>query len=314
MTMRRVLWVLAGAVAAAVMLSGGKAFGDHGSSDLLHACVSNSGALKASDSCKSGEPGVVLVTEGALVSIERRVAALETGNADLRSRVSDLEAKNSDLRALLAGVTRSGDTLTFTGMNLHVLNGLGSTATTNGTGNLVVGYNGLRDGRENQRSGSHNLVVGDEQNYTSYGGLVAGSLNTVSAPYASVSGGAKNTASGKSASISGGFGSTANGEAASVSGGRGNTASGLMASVSGGRRSKAMGLYSSVTGGSTNEVTGYAATTSGGRHNVASGPVSSVSGGADNVAEGESSSVSGGSSRTASGRFDWLGGSMFADD
>jgi hypothetical protein len=43
--------------------------------------------------------------------------------------------------------------------NVHVRNGLGETATTNATGNLIVGYNEDFLGDED-RSGSHNLVVG----------------------------------------------------------------------------------------------------------------------------------------------------------
>jgi len=56
-----------------------------------------------------------------------------------------------------------------------------------------VGYNHLRD-TINDRTGSHNLLVGDENNFNSYGGLVAGSLNTISAPYSSVGGGYHNKA------------------------------------------------------------------------------------------------------------------------
>jgi len=38
-------------------------------------------------------------------------------------------------------------------------------------------------------NGKGNLIVGDQQVYTSYGGLVAGGGNFLRAPYASVSGG-----------------------------------------------------------------------------------------------------------------------------
>jgi hypothetical protein len=148
--------------------------------------------------------------------------------------------------------SRQGDDITIDGANLHIVNGLGATnglptdptsidpahTVVNGLGNLIVGYNELRAGLpglgSDDRSGSHNLVVGSLQNFSSFGGLVAGELNSISGAYASVSGGYANRASGIQASVSGGDGNIASGGAASVSGGDGNTASGNFASVSGG--------------------------------------------------------------------------------
>lgn len=47
-------------------------------------------------------------------------------------------------------------------MNLQVINGEGATAdTANGLGNLIVGYNEDTD-VPSDRSGSHNLVVGED--------------------------------------------------------------------------------------------------------------------------------------------------------
>jgi hypothetical protein len=137
----------------------------------------------------------------------------------------------------------------ISGTNLHVVNGMGSTDTTNALGNLIIGYNALRGGGLDVRTGSHNLVLGDANNYTFYGGMVAGSNNTISAPYASVSGGASNTASGNVASVSGGLGNMASGIYASVSGGAQNTANSFWASVSGGASNTASGQYASVSGG-----------------------------------------------------------------
>ena len=45
--------------------------------------------------------------------------------------------------------------------------------------------------------------------YSSYGGLVAGESNAISAPHASIIGGEFNTASGSASSVSGGYGNTA---------------------------------------------------------------------------------------------------------
>jgi hypothetical protein len=111
-----------------------------------------------------------------------------------------------------------GTTFLFTGINVQIVSGAGATdASPNGKGNLIIGYNAANHGQT--RTGSHNLVVGDEHEYTSYGGFVAGHHNAVSGHFASVSGGESNTASGPYASVSGGESNTASGVFASISGG-----------------------------------------------------------------------------------------------
>jgi hypothetical protein len=92
----------------------------------------------------------------------------------------------------------------ITGANLRLLNGLGSTETTNGLGNLIVGYHEPRDNGETRQTGSHNVVVGQEHQFSSFGGLVVGLQNEIRGAYASVSGGVRNTAAGEHASVSGG--------------------------------------------------------------------------------------------------------------
>ena len=94
--------------------------------------------------------------------------------------------------------------LVITGANLRLLNGMGVTETTNGTGNLIVGYNEPREEGENRRTGSHNVVVGKQHQFSSFGGLVVGLQNEIRGAFASVSGGVRNTAAGEHAAISGG--------------------------------------------------------------------------------------------------------------
>jgi trimeric autotransporter adhesin len=271
--------------------------------ETVYLCADNGGALRlvsSPSSCKKNEKSLALATEAALAardtritSLEGRVTALETANTSLQGKVGSLEA-------LLAGVTRDGRTLKFTGMNLQIVNGQDSTATTNSLGNLIIGYN-AQPTTSATRSGSHYLVVGDQHEWTSYGGILVGYRNTASAPWASVSGGAGNAASGNWASVSGGAGNTASGGGASVSGGQANTASGYAASVSGGGFNTSRGDWTSVAGGEYNTA-GYdqAASVSGGRGNTASGQSASVSGGANNTASSYFASVSGGGSNTAS--------------
>jgi len=260
--------------------------------------------------------------------------------ASLQSQISSLQASVNQLTTLLQNVTRAGNEITFSGVNVHIVNATGTTdGTVNGLGNLIVGYNELR-GSGDDRTGSHNIVVGSRLNYASYGGLVAGRSNTISGAYASVSGGAYNTASGSYASVSGGAYNTASGSYASVSGGYGNMASGSYASVNGGGYNTASANVTSVSGGDHNRASAYNASVSGGRNNIASGDYSFIGGGGGvNVEDGnqafanysailggfrnisgdpdlsyhnigEKSTVSGGAENTASGLYASISGGV----
>jgi len=207
-------------------------------------------------------------------------------------------------------------------VNVRIVNGTGTTdGTVNGLGNLIVGYNESR-GATDDRSGSHNIVGGIRNNYSSYGGLVVGYMNTISGACATVSGGHENTADGETASVSGGVQNIASGLLASVSGGAANTASGDNSSVSGGDHNLAYSHYSSILGGEYN-VAGITsgghdesqkATVSGGNANTANGPVAHISGGRDNIATGWYSVVSGGASRSVLNTDDWRAGGYFQEN
>ena len=106
----------------------------------------------------------------------------------------------------------------------------------NGLGNLIVGYD-IDAGRA---TGSHNIIVGDQQTFTFYGGIMAGSRNELSAPR----------------SVVFGFGNTAGGEWSSVTAGDFNTAAGIGSSITGGAYGTATGVVSSITGGYRNAVGG----------------------------------------------------------
>ena len=193
----------------------------------------------------------------------------------LEARITALESTVNNLLARFFGVTRNGDNITFSGVNVHIVNGTGTTdGAVNGLGNLIVGYNEPR-GSGDSRTGSHNIVTGARNNYSSYGGLVAGNYNSISGDYSSVSGGNANTASGSYSSISGGTGSTASGLYASVSGGAINNAIGNYSSISGGGSNRATGLYSYIGGGGgSNEKYG----------NIAVADYSAILGGLNNLA------------------------------
>ena len=97
--------------------------------------------------------------------------------------------------------TQVGTEVFFIGCNVNIQSGSGSTdGQTNGLGNLVVGYKANTGGKG--RTGSHNLIIGDEHDYVSFGGLLSGSGNTISAPWA-VAFGTTNIASGSGATVTG---------------------------------------------------------------------------------------------------------------
>ena len=169
-------------------------------------------------------------------------------------------------------------TVEFSGANVQIVNGEGKTATTNGTGNLVIGYDEHEGGRP--QGGSHNLILGEDQGFTSYGGFLAGEANFVSGAFASVSGGLENEAHGFASSVAAGEANVAFGSESSVTGGFGNEAVGSVDTVAGGFANNAGPEEgASVTGGEKNEALGVASSVSGGEGNKAKGKFSSILGG-----------------------------------
>ena len=117
---------------------------------------------------------------------------------------------------------------------MHIVDGSGYTDDNgkplSGLGNLIVGY----DENATTTNGSHNIVCGTQNSFSSYGGLVAAYDNTISGGYATVTGGSVNKATDSGASVSGGYSNTASGRYAAVSGGEFNIASDYYSSVGGG--------------------------------------------------------------------------------
>lgn len=222
-------------------------------------------------------------------SLVKRVAVLESQVATLQSQVSSLQTALATVQAnpvLSLGPYVSVDPNPENGLkgpnvivkaaNVHIESGSGSTVDTTGLGNLVVGYDEdlfNPSAIDSNRTGSHNLIVGPQHEFTASGGLVAGFSNFVSAPHG-VAYGECNAAGSTAfpflcllsvtvgkfdgASVSGGHDNTANGFWSSVGGGTGNTASGTQSTVSGGAINTASGDSSSVGGGAGQTASGTA--------------------------------------------------------
>ncbi|MEE4185800.1 MAG: hypothetical protein V2J12_08540 [Gammaproteobacteria bacterium] len=273
-----------------------------------------------------------------------RLAALESTVAQQQAYISLLESYIE----VDETTNPARPTVRIVAANLQVVNGEGSTSTINGLGNIIVGYDELRGNvrvrcsngaylsfdscvaagyvwGDRFKTGSHNLVVGAQNNYGSYGGIVAGYRNIINREFASVPGGRDNVASGLYSSVSGGrdngasglysvvsggFSNTASAQEAVVSGGRINTASGSQSVVSGGQNNTASGTYSVVSAGNANDASGETSVVSGGTGNLASGVRSAVSGGASNTASGPRSVVSGGNSNDATAETSVVSGGL----
>ena len=207
----------------------------------------------------------VNAVESTLTALQEEVDALEAENAALAQQVQDLQnagyatetwveeqgySTGSGIEGLeeYLSVDEANKTILISGANLQVVSGQGSTgASVNGTGNIIIGYDEYQ--YPDDKSGSHNLVVGARHTYSSFGGIVVGYNNSITGEYSSVSGGSASTASGTHSSVSGGYVNTASGTNSSVSGGVGNTASGTNSSVLGGLGWNASGVYSTASGG-----------------------------------------------------------------
>ncbi|HZF22680.1 MAG TPA: hypothetical protein VE030_04335 [Burkholderiales bacterium] len=181
----------------------------------------------------------------------------------------------------------NGPHIIFSGANVHVRSGSGSTHDNNtltGLGNLIVGYDEQQT-EAVSRTGSHNLIVGGQHSFTKHGGLAAGAANTLDGVSAFAAG-VRNVASGNFSSVTGGTGNQALASADTVSGGANNVASGGSSSISGGQENQTVAVASSVSGGHQNTANGLYASVTGGFTNTAAGEASSVAGGQGNVAGG----------------------------
>ena len=127
--------------------------------------------------------------EDDLADLQDEVDSLTTQLADAQAIIDGQEARLASLEAAtegiagLAGVlTLSDGDVVLSGANLYIQSGSGSTTgEVNGKGNLILGYD---EDNGDEKTGSHNLIVGHNHSYTSYGGAALGQDHTLSAPMA----------------------------------------------------------------------------------------------------------------------------------
>jgi hypothetical protein len=225
---------------------------------------------------------------------------------DLHDSLELLRTEINSLKTLLAHFSRVGNEIYITGANLNIRNGMDSTTSTNGLGNVVVGYN------ENvvnaTRTGSHNIVNGIDNEYTSYSGRIGGDRNTISGPYAIVLAGQNSLASGKHSFVATGGSHLASGDQSCINGGTGDTVLGDFSATIGGIRNVVSNTYAVCVAGWQNQVTGQAACAISGKNDTASGQFSSVTGGYQNLASSQYGHVSGGWKNKATGMYACVSG------
>ncbi len=223
--------------------------------------------------------GVLAISCICLLSNSLPTAFAQGYGTTLRSilqRITTLETKT---KYLTTGVDRNGYPASyFTACNVYIQDGLGSTSgiasdplldnvtivgnvekpVTNGLGNLIIGYNEPPNPQyspvTSQYTGSHNLIIGGGNQYSSFGAIIGGSYNYSDAAYGTILNGQANKTTGVLSIISSGQGNVASGFDSAVNGGDGNTASGIFSAVSGGVNNTASGGVSTVSGGDADTV------------------------------------------------------------
>lgn len=151
--------------------------------------------------------GITSLSMAQSGSLDARVAALELSNAQLKSKVDDLQKQMGqaissivslngrvyELEQKTKHMSVSGNNVVFSGCNVQIKKDNGNYWAPNGLGNLIVGYNAKRtDGKSTVRTGSHNIVFGNENSYSGTMSLVGGFRNDVRGLYSAILSGQDN--------------------------------------------------------------------------------------------------------------------------
>jgi hypothetical protein len=123
------------------------------------ALLCSTGAARAASIslCVSGTPGAA-VTSGAC-SGSGTTVALPSSATDQATLISILPYISFNATGI-----DGRPTIRITGANVQIIDGSGTTSTVNGTGNVILSY----DENPGKQTGSHNLILGEKNAYTSY--------------------------------------------------------------------------------------------------------------------------------------------------
>ena len=195
------------------------------------------------------QPAPVLIDSVDLLSV---IQMMQAQIIDLQTQVAILEASSVSGLGAYISVDDSAHTVLVSGANFQVVNGLGDNLSQNGLGNIIGGYNTpVADSELLERTGSHNIIVGQGQRYTGNCNLIGGQDNLASGNLGIVLGSQNNLGGIRNVMI-GGSNNEANGVVNLVLGGAGNDIDGEHNVVLGGVGNFADGDYNVAVGGENN--------------------------------------------------------------
>jgi len=141
--------------------------------------------------------------------ITANTGAIASQSSAVTSNKADITALQMLTQDMTRATINGAASVVFESVNLHVRSGSGATngfpsnaastspgqTSTNGLGNLIIGYDESTIPPTTTKTGSHNLIIGGRHSYSSFRGVFAGWENTTAGPYATVPGVALDTAS-----------------------------------------------------------------------------------------------------------------------
>lgn len=225
------------------------------------------------------QPAPVLIDSVDLLSVIQMMQAQITA---LQAQVATLESSSVPGLATYVSIDDSAHTVVVSGANLQVVNGLGTDLGQNGLGNIIGGYNTpAAESELLERTGSHNIIVGQGQRYTGNCNLIGGQDNLASGTWGIVLG-TQNDLGGIRNVMIGGSNNQANGAVNVVLGGVSNVIDGDWNVVLGGQSNQANGQKNVVLGGQGNVAAGGRGVIMGGRTNSLTSDAGSIVGGESN--------------------------------
>lgn len=144
-------------------------------------------------------------------------------------------------------------TLRITGVDVQIVNGVGTSLSANGVGNLVMGYNELRNDGSDDHNGSHNIIAGTRNNYSKSCGVNIGFENELHGEMASLISTENSNVSDWCSNITGGYLNTVMGKWSAITSGAYCTNWGDNSHICGGNQNNIyQGTFAGTVGGGSN--------------------------------------------------------------
>lgn len=185
-----------------------------------------------------------------LATMDAKVAAASTTVENLELTMQTVDERVASNERVLGPVDYDPRTKTvrFTGVNVQIRNGTGSTdGAGDGTGNLVVGWNEADD--NDMRDGSHNVIVGSHHAWTGHSSIATGMDHALLGEGGAAIGGVANTAAAAGTALIGGQDNHSTAPGGVALGGAENHLTAELSTTLGGYANTADGAFSVIVGG-----------------------------------------------------------------